>query len=450
MPRKNNKDSLQEDKKIETNKETMNTKSATSLSTDEDSFDLSKKGREKIIKLDSEGKEIQEQGKVSEIKRKQSKISLWWGSLPRSKKIIYVFLLVIIFGILTSGSIFLFKALGLGKWEKDNPLVNSFESTISASKKDEPKDHESPLTGTLITKTRYDEIIKRRPMGVIIENHVDARPQSGLNDADIVWEALAEGGISRFMPVYLENAPDKVGPVRSLRKYFLDFVSELRDGLVMHIGYAHTDNDETNALGYIYKYDVKALGLFISNNFWRVSNKVAPHNAYSSIKDLWQKAEEKGWTGIVDLTRWKFKEDEKQAALGEVREISFDWQGWGVTNYSVKWTFDVEKNVYLREQNTVKHTDAETGDQISAKNVILQVHNTRVTVDTDSKSRLIYDLIGEGDAFIFMDGKVIKGRWKKSERVARTVYYEENGDEILFNRGRTWISVLPSGSEIIY
>ncbi|KKP69628.1 hypothetical protein A2X44_03675 [candidate division CPR3 bacterium GWF2_35_18] len=449
MPQKNKKGDLKAEKTSEIKKEVIDTESI-SPELNKDLSTSKKTGEEKIIKLDVEGKEIKEETGISDTRKKPSKIVTWFRSLNKTQKIIYSVLLVVLLGIFIFGSIFLFKALGLGKWENDNPVVNQSEATKSATDKNESKDHESPLTGTLITKTKYDEIVERRPMGVIIENHVDARPQSGLNDADLVWEALAEGGISRFEAIYLENAPDKVGPVRSLRKYFLDFIAELRDGLVMHIGYADTDNPDTDALGYIYNYNIKSLGLFVPNNFWRVSTKVAPHNAYASVKDLWQKAEDKGWTGIVDLTRWQFKEDSEQATLGEIDEISFNWQTWGVTDYSVKWTFDAEQNLYFREQNTVKHTDAETGDQISAKNIILQLNPASFTVDTDSKSRLIYDLIGEGDAYIFRDGEVIKVKWKKSERVSRTIYYDESGTEIEFNRGRTWISVLPIGSEIVY
>ena len=448
MPQKNKKDDLKADKTTEIKKEIPDTESVSQSSSSENVVASHKASKEKIIKLDVDGKEIQDQKIILETKKKQSKLSTWFQSLNKTQKILYSVLFIVLLGVLIAGSIFLFKALGLGKWENDNPVVNKSESTVSMTQKEEPKDYESPLTGILITKTKYDEIAKRRPMGVIIENHIDARPQSGLNETDVVWEALAEGGISRFMAVYLENAPDKVGPVRSLRKYFLDWISEFRDGLIMHIGYADTDNPDTDALGYVYKYDVKALGLFVSNNFWRVSTRVAPHNAYVSVKDLWQKAEEKSWTNIVDLTKWKFKEDGKQAALGEIKEIFFNWQGWGVTDYSVKWIFDSEKNIYLREQNTVKHT--ETGDQITAKNVILQINPMNYTVDTDSKSRLIYNLIGEGDAYIFRDGKVIKGKWKKSDRVTRTTYYDEAGAEIKFNRGRTWISVLPVNSEIKY
>lgn len=407
-----------------------------------------KEKKDEVIKIDPTGKEIAEKNSEHKSEGKKFQLRIWWKGLTKKQKILYLSLAGLTIILLIIGGIFIFKALGLGKWDKDTTGEKS-QVSEEATPKEEPKDHESPLSGRLITKSEYEKIMQRRPMGVILENHVDARPQSGLNEADIVWEALAEGGISRFMAVYLENEPDKVGPVRSLRKYFLDWVSELRDGLIMHIGYAHTDNPDTNALGYVYTYDVKALGLFLSHPFWRVTTRLAPHNAYSSVKDLWVKAADKGWTGVIDLDRWQFKDPAKDN-FGEVKEISFNWQGWGATDYSVKWTFDPIKNRYLREHNGVPHIEAQTDEQITAKNVVIQLHNWHYTVDTDGKSRLVYDLLGEGEAYVFIDGKVIEGKWKKADRVSRTKYYDENGKEIEFNRGRTWISVLPTGSEIMY
>lgn len=370
---------------------------------------------------------------------------------PKKKKT-WTLILLISSGLIILGIIIflLFKAFGLGKWDGNSPIVGNPENTNSANIKEAPKDHESPLTGNLITKNEYDEISKRRPLAVIIENHSDARPQSGLNDADIVWEALAEGGISRFMPVYLENSPDKVGPVRSLRKYFLDWVSELRDGLIMHVGYADTDNVDTDALGYVYTYDIKSLALFTPATFWRASDRSAPHDAYTSVKDLWLKAVDAGWTNIIDLDEWQFKENELAVNFGTTKKISFNWSSWGVTDYSVNWAFDPTTDSYLRDHNGIAHLDAESGDPISAQNVILQVCNSTYYTDSDDKTRLIYDLFGEGPAYVFRDGQVISGTWKKESRVSRTKYFDAEGAEILFNRGRTWISVLPTGSEITY
>lgn len=390
---------------------------------------ISQLAPETIIKINEKGQEIS-------------------SSHKKKKTILFTLLGILGMAILIVGIYVLAKAFGLGKWEDKGENTDKSEATETA--KIEVKDHESPLTGNLITQKTYDKLAMKRPLSIIVENHVDARPQSGLNEADVVWEALAEGGISRFMAIFLENQPDKVGPVRSIRKYFLDWNAELRDGLIMHVGYAETDNPDTNALGYIYQYDVKSLGIFVGNSFWRDSDRVAPHDAYTSTKELWKAAADQGWTEIIDLEKRQFKDDSLQKDQNTIKEVSFNWEGWGQTDYSVKWTYDLSHNVYLREQNKVKHVDSETGDQVFAKNVVLMICDSQYTQDTDGKTRLVYNLIGEGEARIFLDGKAIEGKWKKLNRVSRTKFYNEDNVEIKFNRGRTWISVLPTGSEITY
>jgi len=404
--------------------------------------------KKKMLSLEKDVLEVDFQEKKIKNDSRTTRVIAWWNGLTQKKKIVYLsFVVLSVFALIVFSSL-LFKAFGLGKWDKESPVDHQPVSVLESNEeKVEPKNYESPLTGKLVTKTVYDQIVQKRPLAIVVENHIDARPQSGLNEADIVWEALAEGGISRFMPIYLENQPDKVGPVRSLRKYYLDWVSELRDGLVMHIAYAHTDNPETNALGYIYIYDIKSLSLFAPQSFWREKKRDAPHNAYSSTQVLWQRAEDKNWIGIVDLQKWQFKEDQKQESRGDVSKISYNWQGEVKTDYSAEWDFDSKNNHYLRTHNGKLHIDEDTKDQIFARNLVLQIVPARYTIDTDGKSRLIYDLIGEGEVYVLLDGDKIEGKWKKADRISRTKYFNSEDKEIKFNRGRTWIAVLPSGSK---
>ncbi len=400
-----------------------------------------------VIKIEPNGK-MTEFIKDPVSPKTNSKLAQWWHNLSVNQKRLVVALSILVPIFIVLLGLLLFRAFGLGKWgTQPNDGKNS---TSESATKTEVAVYESPLTGNLITKTKYEEITQHRPLSIMIENQVDARPQSGLNQADVVWEALAEGGISRFMAIYLENSPDKVGPVRSLRKYFLDWNAELRDGLIMHIGTADTDDPNTDALGFVTTYNVKALGFLLENSSWRVSDRYAPHNAYSSTSELWRKSEDKGWSGIVELDKWKFKADVKVVTLNEVKPISFDWWQWEENDYSVTWEYDSNQNIYLRSQGNEAHVDSETGDQLDAKNVVFQICDAYYTVDTDGKTRLVYDLIGEGPAKIFLDGTEIEGTWKKSDRIARTKYFDEAGQEIEFNRGRTWISVLPTGSNIEY
>jgi hypothetical protein len=151
-----------------------------------------------------------------------------------------------------------------------------------------PRTEACPLNGSLKTQQAKDAWSKRRPLAVMIENHEESRPQSGLSSADVVYEAVAEGGITRFMAVFLCPFNDiQVGPVRSARTYFLDWVSEY-NSLYAHVGGANTPGP-ANALGQIIDYKILDLNQFGIGfpTFWRdyqrLGHPVATeHTMYSS------------------------------------------------------------------------------------------------------------------------------------------------------------------------
>lgn len=316
---------------------------------------------------------------------------------------------------------------------------------------EEPKDYESPLDGVRITKGEYEDLLKRKPLAVMVDNLIPARPQAGLNEADLIYEALAEGGISRFLPIFLHQAPEKVGPVRSIRAYFLDWIAEYDDPLLMHIGGAGGPNVNplANALATIQKYGMKSVGISVGGNFWRVSERFAPHNAYTSIKMLWEKTEKMGdgWVGPWHFPVWQFKEDETLENRPAEGAVSFNWNGWGKNAYSVRWIYEPSSNRYLREQGGQVALD-ESGKQLGAKNIILQF--SLQTLANDEKAHILYETVGLGRALIFRDGKTIEGKWEKNSRIERTRFLDAQGNEVKFNRGQTWIEVLPTGSEIEY
>lgn len=321
--------------------------------------------------------------------------------------------------------------------------------TLAVGEVGEPKTKSAILDGVKITESEYQRLEKRRPLAIMVENHPAARPQSGLAQAELVWEALVEGGITRFMPVYWRNAPEVVGPVRSARKYFLDWSSELGDALYMHIGGAVSDNPEANALLYIQEHGLKSLGISGRDTFWRVSGRRAPHNAYSDSRHLWDEAERLGWGGLPPMEKWKFKDDAPLKERGSTTEITLNWNGWGQNLWSVRWVFDREKNEYLRfHQVDEPHLDALTQKQLTAKNVVVAF--MRVTPANDGSARVVYKTTGEGRALIFRDGQVIEGRWQKRDRTDRTRFYDQEGKEVEFNRGRTWIMAVPENSELTY
>jgi len=290
-------------------------------------------------------------------------------------------------------------------------------------------------------------LVEKKQLAIIVENHPDARPQSGLDKADIVYETLAEGGITRFVPVYYSQEPEVVGPVRSVRKYFLDIIAGLDDPLLMHIGGATSDNPETNALATIQRYGMKSLGIS-GGHFWRVSDRAQPHDAYVSTVDLWDVAELNGWTGPSTIYTWEFKDAIPDIQNVEIQKIQTNWGGWSENLWSVVWQFDSKNNLYERYHLKDAHVDAVSNEQLTASNVVI-IFATQYQ-SNDDKGRLIFDLIGTGRAKVFRDGKLIEAVWNKPTRTDRFMLKDDSGKNLVFNRGKSWIMIVPVGSEITY
>lgn len=318
---------------------------------------------------------------------------------------------------------------------------SSYSTSVPISEPNPPRDQENPINGELYTKQEFEEMSKRYPIAVIIENHIDARPQSGYNSADLVFETLAEGGITRTMAIFWGRSVTEIGPVRSARQYFLEWLLPF-DPLFMHIGQAYSDDPRIDANGNIYLYGIKSLDRY--GTFWRSQDRYAPHNAYTSTELMYQKAEDYGYTGTPsEIDAWTFKQDAPADQRGQdstVNLVFFERLNNGGI-YDITWKYDRERNVYLRYNNENEYTDAITDTQVYAKNIIIQ--RVETISSGDYKAHMIITTIGEGDAIILRDGAVIYGTWKKPDKDTRTRYFDADGNEIIFNRGITWVEAVP-------
>lgn len=342
-----------------------------------------------------------------------------------------------------------------------SPSQNPSQSNSGSDDEVGVKDTPSPLNGSLHTKAIAAKWENRRPLAVMIENHTDARPQSGLSRADVVYEAVAEGGITRFMAVFYSRDADLIGPVRSARTYYLDWVSEY-DPLYAHVGGANTPGP-ANALGQIRDYGIKDMDQFGIGfpTYWRdyerLPNVATEHTMYSSTDKLWKKGAERGW-GAVDgktgkswedtFTKWLFKEDVAKEQRVASASASFGfWKGYD--QFAVKWVYDSETNSYKRFNGGASHVDKNNGQQLTAKNIVIQFMSERNAFDGyENNVHLLYGTIGKGKAMILQDGKVINGEWRKADRKTRTRYFDTAGTEIKFNRGQIWIETLPIGNQV--
>lgn len=366
------------------------------------------------------------------------------------------------------------RVLGLGSNSSDqviSPVVVT--PTMSKFKIDPslPRDQACPLNGEKFTKTEKNIWATRRPLGVMIENHSDSRPQSGLSYSDVVYEAVAEGGITRFLAIFycLAAAQEaQLGPIRSARTYFVDFVSEYGDKpLYVHVGGANSPGP-ANALGQLDDYgwvginDINQFSVGFPT-FWRdydrLGHEVATeHTMYSTTEKLWAYAGKKRELTNVDsegvawdakFISYEYKEDASLESRPESASLSFVfWKRYD--DYSVQWYYDKKTNSYLRSTANKPHLDKDNDVQLNAKNVVLLFMVEQNANDGyENNAHLLYKDKGTGPATIYQDGKIIEGSWQKRDRLSRLKLIDsKTGGEVKLNRGRIWFEVVPAGTKI--
>jgi len=376
-------------------------------------------------------------------------LKIKWRRLSQGRKILICIVGLLLIGL---GSLSAYTSYSYWFWNKKEPIDQSelLGMGSSTGKEGTPQEQQipSPINGIFYSARDASVWKKRRPLGISMENHIASRPPYGLPQAEIIYEAVAEGGITRFLAVYLCSGSERLEPIRSARTYFLDWASEF-DGIFVHWGGANSSDPRTDALGNIVRFGIANLNCLTSPELcWRDTERYAPHNGVSSTEHLWKKAQERGLSTEVDFDSWQFKEEASSSARPTKQSILFDF--WGDADYTVKWEYDALNNEYLRfngRGGTEIHKDSATNEQLRAKNVIIQEVVQGVVDDGTEYPHLAFETIGEGKALVFLDGVQIEATWKKPERKERTRYYEATSlEEIKFNRGQIWVEVLPPGN----
>lgn len=296
-----------------------------------------------------------------------------------------------------------------------------------------------PLDGAVV---KDESLIKRRPLIVKVENLTEARPQSGLAEADIVIEAMAEGGITRFAVVYLCRDAGEIGPVRSARQQDITFIHEY-DALFAHVGGSDTwarDKD-----GDIADLDEFSFG----DAYWRDEDHYAPHNVYTTTSRLHEAAAAEDMETEVLLDIWSFKSDSPAKAGDPAAAIALDIP-YGA-DCDTRYDYDSATNTYLRSVAGEPFTDAVTGNQLAPKNIVVMYVNYYSSDDGEEYGlggTDIMELVGEGKAVVLRDGVAVEGRWLKPSESGRTVFLDAGGSPIRFNRGQIWIEIIPASWDI--
>ncbi|HUD81046.1 MAG TPA: DUF3048 domain-containing protein [Patescibacteria group bacterium] len=278
---------------------------------------------------------------------------------------------------------------------------------------------------------------------IMVENSDEARPQSGLSQAGIVFEALAEGGVTRFLTLYQEGQGQttSIGPVRSARSYFIDWM------MPFNAAYAHVGGSPA-ALAEIQTLGVRDMDQFYNGNYYtRVSSREAPHNVYTSIATLMPLEQSKGWTTST-FTGWPRKAD---APLKKATTTSIDFDISGA-DMAAHYQYDPKLNSYLRSEAGAPMIDANTNQQLEPKVVIaIVVPWTNGALDASGAYYTVYSDIGDGQADVFEDGTVITGVWEKDSQSGQIRFINTATNKpIDLNAGQTWITVVGDPSEISY
>ena len=290
--------------------------------------------------------------------------------------------------------------------------------------------------------TVYNEESAERPIAVMIDNAIGDAKHAGLQDSYLNYEILVEGGLTRIMAIYKDKDVALIGPVRSSRHYFLDYMLE-SDAIYVHYGWSPYAEEDEKSLGIN-----NINGIVDQEVFRRDSNAVAPHNVFtkmSYIRSFLDKTSYSVYSDNYQLLNYSVDRVDLERDTGyvakEANEVVIPYSSTDVRTYK----YDATNEFYLRSQNGKPQLDRRTNRQLHYKNIIIQRVDYEVV---DSEGRLDVKTVGSGKGYIITNGHFLPMTWTKSARNAKTVYTYEDGSEVIVNDGNTFIQIVPTNSSI--
>ena len=310
------------------------------------------------------------------------------------------------------------------------PPVKLAKATIQKPKpKPAPIVYYSPLTGEKVA----DQAATTTPVtAIMIENSPDARPQSGIKQAGVVYEAIAEGGITRFLTLHQQDKPQLIGPVRSVRMYYVDWLAPY-NASVAHVG------GSAAALAEVRNGNYRDIDQFFNaGSYWRATDRYAPHNVYTSFERLDALNAAKGYTQshFTGFTRT----DGKPSDTPNATSIAINFSG---PLYNTAYAYDKASNTYLRSEAGAPHIDREDG-QIAPNVVVAMKINMSLVLQDGYREDIQTD--GTGQAEIFQNGTVQEVTWHKANRTSQITFTDAAGKDVPLVRGQTWIAAIPNSS----
>lgn len=354
-----------------------------------------------------------------------------WLYMHRKQLIPVAILFVFLLG---AGGAFAYKQLT----NKPEPIAqNTPKPTVKPPEPPAPPKFYSPLSGVEVSKDQSERPIT----GAMIENSPDARPQSGLIDAGIVFEAIAEGGITRFLIFFQEGQPQLLGPIRSLRIYYVDWLGAF-DAPIAHVGGSARALQTVRGAGY---KDIDQF--FNGGSYWRASDRYAPHNVYTSFAKIDELNKAKGY--YIAPKDTKFKGFSRKAdAASTAPNASKIQVNISSGLYNSSYTYDKTTNSYLRSQAGAPHTDRESKQQLHPKVVIvMKIPQLRVLEDG---YREAIQVIGKGDGYVFQDGTVKHVEWRKDSAMDQIRFKDDDNQLLKLNAGQTWLTAIPTTQTVTW
>lgn len=346
--------------------------------------------------------------------------------LSRKQWVLVIAIIILLLGGGGTGAYYLYK------YFTKIPKQAAVKPKAKVTEPLKPTTEPSRLTGVEVAT----ELNQRPVTGIIIENSPEARPQAGLKDAGIVYEAIAEGGITRFLALFQESQPDYIGPVRSARPYFLDWLLPF-DAAIAHVGGSPDALQQIKALG------VRDLDQFANSGaYQRIAARFAPHNVYTSTTQLDALMKAKGFTSST-FTSFPRKK-EAPGTQPTARTIDFTVSGY---LYNVRYEYDALSNSYKRNEGGKPHIDERSGAQLQPKVVIGLVMGYGIASDGQHS---VYKTTGSGVMYVFQDGAVTQGTWRKDDRKTQFVFMDAQGAPLKLNPGQTWLTVVDASTDVTY
>ncbi len=339
--------------------------------------------------------------------------------------------------------IILLAAIGAGVWWWFHS--GGSQSILGDINRDETQADEiyySRLTGNEVTNK---DIPTQAATCIMIENSQEARPQSGLNEAGVIYEAIAEGGITRFMAIFQEAKPNYIGPVRSVRLTFVEMAKPY------HCSIAHVGGSD-NALRLIRNNsEFRDIDQFYNDKtYWRIRGRYSPHNVYTRFSMIDELNFSKGYRTSEFNGFARVKPDTKaEPTEQKANKITIDM---GNKIFSPVYDYDANTNKYLRSyaQGGAHFSQNEDGSKVqNAPDVVIAMKVSAVA-RTGEEAYADYTTTGTGDANIFQNGDVISAHWSRADKNAELKFVDASGNEIQLNRGQTWITLYPSNNKVTW